>query len=141
MLQELTLTEDERAATAGDAQAVAGLLLRLAKEPIPAGPAPVGRRWVKTCSTMPVVRDGGNARPWSHRCANPVRVPCRFVQFNITTRVSRQIAERYYLEKGAKVFLEGKLTTRKWQDQSGAGPPFSTEIHLTPWHRRRTDLS
>ena len=30
-----------------------------------------------------------------------------------------KIAERY-LEKGAKVYLEGKLTTRKWQDQSGA---------------------
>ncbi len=42
MLQQLTLTEDERAATTGDAQAVKGLLLRLAKEPIPAGPAPVG---------------------------------------------------------------------------------------------------
>jgi integrase len=37
MLQELTLTEDERAATTGDAQAVKGLLLRLAKEPIPGG--------------------------------------------------------------------------------------------------------
>lgn len=38
MLQELTLTADERAATTGDAQAVKGLLLRLAKEPTPAGP-------------------------------------------------------------------------------------------------------
>ena len=41
-------------------------------------------------------------------------------------------AERY-LEKGAKVFLEGKLTTRKWQDQSGADR-YSTEIHLTPYN-------
>ena len=43
-----------------------------------------------------------------------------------------EIAERY-LEKGAKVFLEGKLTTRKWQDQSGADR-YSTEIHLTPYN-------
>ena len=43
-----------------------------------------------------------------------------------------KIAERY-LEKGAKVFLEGKLTTRKWQDQSGADR-YSTEIHLTPYN-------
>ena len=43
-----------------------------------------------------------------------------------------RIAERY-LEKGAKVFLEGKLTTRKWQDQSGADR-YSTEIQLTPYN-------
>src|SRR5208282_5359729 len=43
-----------------------------------------------------------------------------------------KIAEKY-LTKGAKVFLEGKLTTRKWQDQSGADR-YSTEIHLTPYN-------
>ena len=43
-----------------------------------------------------------------------------------------KIAERY-LQKGAKVYLEGKLTTRKWQDQSGADR-YSTEIHLTPFN-------
>ena len=32
-----------------------------------------------------------------------------------------------YLQKGAKVFLEGKLTTRKWTDQSGQDR-YSTEI-------------
>jgi single-strand DNA-binding protein len=42
-----------------------------------------------------------------------------------------KIAERY-LKKGAKVYLEGKLTARKWQDQSGADR-YSTEIHLTPF--------
>ena len=42
MLQELTLTEDERAATTGDAEAVNRLLKRLAEEatPIPARRAP-----------------------------------------------------------------------------------------------------
>ena len=30
-----------------------------------------------------------------------------------------RIADQY-LEKGAKVYVEGKLTTRKWQDQEGA---------------------
>ena len=39
-----------------------------------------------------------------------------------------KVAERY-LDKGAKVYVEGKLTTRKWQDQSGADR-YSTEIHL-----------
>lgn len=38
------------------------------------------------------------------------------------------IAERY-LRKGSKVYLEGQLATRKWQDQSGADR-YSTEIVL-----------
>lgn len=36
------------------------------------------------------------------------------------------VAERY-LRKGSKVYLEGSLRTRKWQDQSGADR-YSTEI-------------
>jgi single-strand DNA-binding protein len=38
------------------------------------------------------------------------------------------VAERY-LRKGSKVYIEGALTTRKWQDQSGADR-YSTEIVL-----------
>jgi single-strand DNA-binding protein len=34
-----------------------------------------------------------------------------------------------YLRKGSKVYLEGQLQTRKWQDNSGADK-FSTEIVL-----------
>jgi single-strand DNA-binding protein len=42
------------------------------------------------------------------------------------------IAEKY-LVKGAKVYVEGQIRTRKWQDQSGADR-YSTEIHLTPYN-------
>jgi single-strand DNA-binding protein len=38
------------------------------------------------------------------------------------------ICERF-LKKGSKVYLEGKLATRKWQDQSGADR-YSTEVVL-----------
>lgn len=38
------------------------------------------------------------------------------------------IAERY-LRKGSKVYLEGKLQTRKWQDQNG-NDRFMTEVVL-----------
>lgn len=38
------------------------------------------------------------------------------------------VAERF-LRKGSKVYIEGQLQTRKWQDQSGADK-FSTEIVL-----------
>jgi len=39
-----------------------------------------------------------------------------------------KVAEQY-LKKGAKVYLEGSLQTRKWQDQSGADK-YTTEIVL-----------
>jgi len=39
-----------------------------------------------------------------------------------------RVAEQY-LRKGSKVYIEGKLQTRKWQDQSGADR-YSTEIVL-----------
>jgi single-strand DNA-binding protein len=38
------------------------------------------------------------------------------------------VAERF-LRKGSKVYLEGQLQTRKWQDQSGADR-YSTEVVL-----------
>jgi len=39
-----------------------------------------------------------------------------------------KVAEQY-LKKGSKVYLEGQLQTRKWQDQSGADK-YSTEVVL-----------
>ena len=41
------------------------------------------------------------------------------------------IVERY-LKKGSKVYLEGQLQTRKWQDQSGADR-YTTEVVLRPY--------
>ena len=42
------------------------------------------------------------------------------------------IADKY-LQKGDKVYVEGKLQTRKWQDQSGQDR-YSTEIVLQPYN-------
>ena len=42
-----------------------------------------------------------------------------------------RVAEQY-LRKGSKVYLEGAIETRKWQDQSGADR-YSTEIVLRPY--------
>lgn len=42
-----------------------------------------------------------------------------------------RVAENY-LRKGSKVYLEGKLQTRKWQDQSG-NDRFMTEVVLQPF--------
>ena len=41
------------------------------------------------------------------------------------------IAEKY-LRKGSKVYLEGQLETRRWQDQSGADR-YATEVVLRPF--------
>ncbi len=42
-----------------------------------------------------------------------------------------RLAEQY-LRKGSKVYIEGKLKTRKWQDQSGQDR-YSTEVVLRPY--------
>lgn len=49
-----------------------------------------------------------------------------------------KIAEQY-LRKGSKVYIEGQLETRKWQDQSGADR-YSTEIVLRPFRGELTLL-
>jgi single-strand DNA-binding protein len=49
-----------------------------------------------------------------------------------------KIAEQY-LRKGAKVYIEGQLETRKWQDQSGADK-YSTEVVLRPYRGELTRL-
>ena len=42
-----------------------------------------------------------------------------------------RVAEQY-LRKGSKVYIEGQLETRKWQDQSGQDR-YSTEVVLRPY--------
>lgn len=42
------------------------------------------------------------------------------------------VIERY-VKKGSKVYVEGQLQTRKWQDQSGADR-YSTEVVLKPYN-------
>jgi single-strand DNA-binding protein len=49
-----------------------------------------------------------------------------------------RIAEQY-LRKGSKVYVEGQLETRKWQDQGGADR-YSTEIVLRPYNGTLTLL-
>jgi single-strand DNA-binding protein len=49
-----------------------------------------------------------------------------------------KIAEQY-LKKGSKVYLEGQLQTRKWQDQSGQDK-YSTEVVLQGFNATLTML-
>ncbi len=47
----------------------------------------------------------------------------RIVLFQRLAEIARD-----YLKKGAKVYIEGKLQTRKWQDKSDGQDHFITEI-------------
>ncbi len=49
-----------------------------------------------------------------------------------------RVAEQY-LRKGSKVYIEGQLETRKWQDQSGADR-YSTEVVIRPFRGEMTLL-
>ena len=49
-----------------------------------------------------------------------------------------RVAEQY-LRKGSKVYIEGQLETRKWQDQSGQDR-YSTEVVLRPYRSELTIL-
>jgi single-strand DNA-binding protein len=49
-----------------------------------------------------------------------------------------KVAEQY-LKKGAKVYLEGQLQTRKWQDQQGQDR-YSTEVVLQGFNSQLTML-
>jgi single-strand DNA-binding protein len=49
-----------------------------------------------------------------------------------------KVAEQY-LRKGSKVYIEGQLQTRKWQDQSGADK-YTTEVVLQRYRGELTML-
>lgn len=49
-----------------------------------------------------------------------------------------RVAEQY-LKKGSRVYIEGQLETRQWQDQSG-NDRYSTEVVLRPFKSELTIL-
>ena len=49
-----------------------------------------------------------------------------------------RVAEQY-LRKGSKVYIEGQLETRKWQDKDGQDR-YSTEVALRPFRSQLTML-
>lgn len=65
---------------------------------------------------------------WKDRNSGEQREKTEWHRVVIWTEGLVGVAERY-LRKGSKVYLEGQLQTRKWQDQSGADK-YSTEVVL-----------
>lgn len=65
---------------------------------------------------------------WKDKASGETKERTEWVQVAIFQEGLIRIAEQY-LKKGSKVFIQGKMQTRKWQDQSGADK-YSTEIVL-----------
>ena len=65
---------------------------------------------------------------WKDKNTGERRERAEYHSVAIFSEPLARVAEQY-LRKGSKVFIQGKLQTRKWQDQSGADR-YSTEIVL-----------
>ena len=75
---------------------------------------------------------------WNDRSSGERRQRTEWHHIVIFSEPLAALAEKY-LTKGAKVFVEGAIRTRKWQDRSGADR-YSTEIQLTPFNGTLTFL-
>lgn len=69
---------------------------------------------------------------WRDKQSGEKRERTEWHQIAIFNEPLVKIAEQY-LRKGSKVYIEGQLETRKWQDQSGADR-YSTEVVLRPFN-------
>lgn len=63
---------------------------------------------------------------WTDRASGEKRERTEWHTVNVFDQNAAQYAESY-LRKGDKVYVEGRVQTRKWQDQNGADR-YSTEI-------------
>ena len=65
---------------------------------------------------------------WKDRNTGERRERTEWHNISITNEALVRIAEQY-LKKGSKVYVEGQLETRKWQDQAG-NDRYTTEVVL-----------
>lgn len=75
---------------------------------------------------------------WKDRNTGERRERTEWHSVAIFSEPLARVAEQY-LRKGSKVYIEGKLETRKWQDQNGQDR-YSTEVVLRPYQSELTML-
>ena len=75
---------------------------------------------------------------WKDRNTGERRERTEWHSVAIFSEPLARVAEQY-LRKGSKVYIEGQLETRKWQDQSGQDR-YSTEVVLRPYTSTLTML-
>ena len=76
---------------------------------------------------------------WNDRSSGERKERTQWHNVVIKNEKLGEIAEKY-LRKGAKVYIEGTLETRKWQDQSGQDK-YTTEVVVGPFRGELTMLS
>ena len=76
---------------------------------------------------------------WSDRASGERKEKTEWHNVVIKNDKLGEIAEKY-LKKGSKVYLEGRMETRKWQDQSGADK-YTTEVVIPAFRGELTMLS
>ena len=75
---------------------------------------------------------------WRDKASGERKERTEWHRVSILSEPLAKIAEQY-LKKGSKVYIEGQLETRKWQDQSGA-EKYTTEVVLRPFSGNMTLL-
>ena len=75
---------------------------------------------------------------WKDRNTGERRERTEWHNVSITNEALVRVAEQY-LKKGSKVYVEGQLETRKWQDQTG-NDRYTTEVVLRPYRGELTML-
>jgi single-strand DNA-binding protein len=75
---------------------------------------------------------------WRDKASGERKERTEWHRVSILNEALAKVAEQY-LRKGSKVYIEGQLETRKWQDQSGA-EKYTTEIVLRPYRGEMTLL-
>jgi len=75
---------------------------------------------------------------WKDRQSGERREKTEWHRVEIYSEPLIGVAERF-LRKGSKIYIEGQLETRKWQDQSGQDR-YTTEVALRPYRSELTML-
>jgi single-strand DNA-binding protein len=75
---------------------------------------------------------------WKDRSTGERKEKTEWHNIKVNSEGLVRTAEQY-LKKGSKIYIEGKIETRKWQDQSGSDR-YTTEIVLGPYNSVLTML-
>ena len=75
---------------------------------------------------------------WKDRDSGERRERTQWHSIAIFSEPLVRVAEQY-LRKGSKIYVEGQLETRKWQDQNGQDR-YTTEVVLRPYRSELTML-
>ena len=75
---------------------------------------------------------------WKDRNTGERRERTEWHRVEIYSEPLVRVAQQY-LRKGSKIYVEGQLETRKWQDQSGQDR-YTTEVALRPYRSELTML-